>query len=649
MKLRTGDRSRGQTFVIFAILLPLLLLFLAFVVDAGKAFVDQRHLQNAADAASLAAAQELTGASPGCAGVADCTTRHVAATVDREGSRECVDASGTPIHAYIGSDPPDSRTCYQWPYYDKAGNPHQDQVLVWLYDCGSTWFGSFIGISQLRESVRSVSKGSTAAVIGTTTILGTTIPPSTSTSVSTGTTVIAGNTTTFVTTVVTTYPGTTNPGTTITGTTTYPGLTDPGNSTLLSSVSTVFTPGGGVGFAKSTACPAITYNGAGAAGIAISGLETNGGVLVGNNAVINGLQFPYANLPPSNSGCYHVQGSGSVTGASMCCSPPVDWPLPIPDPPRVPPSSGVVHDDQQHPVHQGRTPGGRRPQSRRRHQHRCERPIHRLQLCRGHDQRHVNEREVLSGARRERRIRLDRQRTDDQRDEQHDQRHHVPWGSRCGQLHLFYDRPPAGGLLSHRNNRESPVQWQWPDVGGLSIHAPNISTSGNGNYYCPGTRAADGTCNNFLQTLFDAYVGNLSLQGQNGTASGNMFAPNSNADIQGGGVGAGSGYIEAQNIGFHGNFASFKGTGAGSFTTSTTPITIPGTTNPGSVSTFTNTVLGTTDPGSTGSVTTNQGTTLGGTTSTTVSSTEITIPGTTTPDSTQTVTSGTTTSLNIHE
>jgi Flp pilus assembly protein TadG len=51
--------ERGAVLVIFVLFLPVLLLFAAFVLDVGHAFQLRRHLQSAADAAALAAAQEL--------------------------------------------------------------------------------------------------------------------------------------------------------------------------------------------------------------------------------------------------------------------------------------------------------------------------------------------------------------------------------------------------------------------------------------------------------------------------------------------------------------------------------------------------------------------------------------------------------------
>ena len=56
---RRAGEDRGATLVVFVLFLPVLLAFAAFVLDVGHAFQLRRHLQVAADAAALAAAQEL--------------------------------------------------------------------------------------------------------------------------------------------------------------------------------------------------------------------------------------------------------------------------------------------------------------------------------------------------------------------------------------------------------------------------------------------------------------------------------------------------------------------------------------------------------------------------------------------------------------
>ena len=59
-ELRKGLGERGQSLVMFALALTVLLGFVAITVDVGLAFLEKRHLQNAVDAAALAAAQDLS-------------------------------------------------------------------------------------------------------------------------------------------------------------------------------------------------------------------------------------------------------------------------------------------------------------------------------------------------------------------------------------------------------------------------------------------------------------------------------------------------------------------------------------------------------------------------------------------------------------
>ena len=57
MKKRKGER--GQMLVLLTLLLPVVLGFVALTVDVGLALIERRDLQNAVDAAALAAAQDL--------------------------------------------------------------------------------------------------------------------------------------------------------------------------------------------------------------------------------------------------------------------------------------------------------------------------------------------------------------------------------------------------------------------------------------------------------------------------------------------------------------------------------------------------------------------------------------------------------------
>ncbi len=60
------DREAGQVFVVFALALPVLLGFAALVVDLGNTYVQRQTVQQAADAAALAAVQELNFAPGTC-------------------------------------------------------------------------------------------------------------------------------------------------------------------------------------------------------------------------------------------------------------------------------------------------------------------------------------------------------------------------------------------------------------------------------------------------------------------------------------------------------------------------------------------------------------------------------------------------------
>ena len=57
---RKDDRDRGQTLGVFALMLTVMVGFVALTVDVGLAFLERRQMQNAVDAAALAAAQDLT-------------------------------------------------------------------------------------------------------------------------------------------------------------------------------------------------------------------------------------------------------------------------------------------------------------------------------------------------------------------------------------------------------------------------------------------------------------------------------------------------------------------------------------------------------------------------------------------------------------
>src|SRR5207247_6000624 len=58
--------ARGQIVPLYAIALPVMLAFVALTLDGGKLWVMRTHVQNAADASSLAASLDLGPCSAGC-------------------------------------------------------------------------------------------------------------------------------------------------------------------------------------------------------------------------------------------------------------------------------------------------------------------------------------------------------------------------------------------------------------------------------------------------------------------------------------------------------------------------------------------------------------------------------------------------------
>ena len=58
--------ERGQVIVLAAVMIPVFLLMTALVLDAGNWFAHKRQLQNRADAAALAAGDELAKRWPAC-------------------------------------------------------------------------------------------------------------------------------------------------------------------------------------------------------------------------------------------------------------------------------------------------------------------------------------------------------------------------------------------------------------------------------------------------------------------------------------------------------------------------------------------------------------------------------------------------------
>jgi hypothetical protein len=317
-RVKVFPGREGQSLVMMAILIPVLIIFAAFVVDGAHAFVDYRHLQNAADASSLAAAQDINSqscwpSSPIPPGPQDhCIQDMVTDYAYQNGEwpndssagngQEIQPCGSTGVQAPNGNGGGDVEACYEWPY-----NGDNTKVLVMIHDCTGTFLGRFIGVNKICSSVRSVSISNPQ--VTTSVIAGTTIDPSTLYNTSTGTTVINGTTSTFTNTSSTVMPGTTQAVST----------NAQGSTSIFSStnVSTTGTIGGHPRalFANNSACNTTS-------GIMMTGnpqsiidvAQSNGSINFVPDSASNHLQLNFGYLPAPSS-CLHDPRSqaGTVT------------------------------------------------------------------------------------------------------------------------------------------------------------------------------------------------------------------------------------------------------------------------------------------------------------------------------------------------
>jgi hypothetical protein len=178
------ENDDGQVVILVIGAMVLVLAVAAVVIDGAHAFVVKRSMQNAVDAASLAAASSLPTDGSACS--AACMTS-VQSTADTYLGYNGF--SGVVLHACASASDTD---CFQTPY--KGSNSY---VQVRFHRAVATFFGGAIGVPSL--SISASAAATAAPVTSTTVINGTTI---------TGTTV--AGTTVFTTSTSTTTTGQVN-------------------------------------------------------------------------------------------------------------------------------------------------------------------------------------------------------------------------------------------------------------------------------------------------------------------------------------------------------------------------------------------------------------------------------------------------------
>lgn len=120
------DSESGQTLVVFAVFLVVLLMFMGVVIDGGMYFVQKRDMQGVADAAAMAAVRELPG-DPGDANIL--ATQYVAHNDEVDGTLADFDLANA-----------------------------NTEVSVEVATSGDTSFGSLLGINAPPIAARATAE-----------------------------------------------------------------------------------------------------------------------------------------------------------------------------------------------------------------------------------------------------------------------------------------------------------------------------------------------------------------------------------------------------------------------------------------------------------------------------------------------------------
>jgi Flp pilus assembly protein TadG len=297
LRLRRLEHEAGQALALLAVTLPLFFVIALVVVDGSKGFVAKRQMQNAADAAALAAARDVTpalncdpsGPPPMYAACLNAVRPTVAATAASYSAQ-----NGGPNTLTQCTQPSDTN-CYTWPFNGSVG-----KVEVRLQTTVTTFFTRVAGIAPdfLKASARAVASA---------------------TGISTQHCSLGDQ-------YLNTTPPCTKPGTAAEQGTLQPGIN------------------GTQAFTMSPICSSISYGGNG--GGTLNAVATNGGLAfsgAGNKKTVTVLGFNKARCPrpptggvpePSGSACTNAANTTScVANPFDLGTTPLNWPYAPPPPP----------------------------------------------------------------------------------------------------------------------------------------------------------------------------------------------------------------------------------------------------------------------------------------------------------------------------
>jgi hypothetical protein len=331
--------NRGQVIALYAIALPVLLGVLALALDGGKLFVSKIHVQNTADAAALAASQDVgTCADGSCAGtpleVSLRGTPILPGTVEGDVASYSSNNGGPPAlgqcvapwyaenafqrHVDPVRDPDKPTGCYTWPYVNgpTPADVHWDRVEVRIRKPVDLSFANIVAFQNpAYPFARSVGAYQPALLVTTnpgSTVLGFTNPGQTHTYI------FSGDTHT-----------TTDPDTTV---------------TTVETISHFSGGTGAVAFVMSRDCLSAPATATSAAGAAMqwSGAKSSlNQILVNGGIAIDGANRHHSDHiwlgRKGEPDCERYGGGADVT-TTTGPFPRMDWPVP---PPPAPPSGCI--------------------------------------------------------------------------------------------------------------------------------------------------------------------------------------------------------------------------------------------------------------------------------------------------------------------
>jgi Flp pilus assembly protein TadG len=155
LSIMIGKKNeKGQALIIIVLGMVALIGLTALAVDGGNAYADRRNAQNAADTAALAAAlgkiNQPAGTSPATAWKDSGYSRATSNGYDNNGTSNIV-------HVYECDEA--NATCTL-----PAGTDPAQYIQVTITSTVNTYFASVVGVSQLTNNVRAISRASAGVI-----------------------------------------------------------------------------------------------------------------------------------------------------------------------------------------------------------------------------------------------------------------------------------------------------------------------------------------------------------------------------------------------------------------------------------------------------------------------------------------------------